>query len=94
MPITVPAYFAAACTYRGECGATALGGRWGGEAGSGMTGRPGVRSWLASHGNAAANARAANGQSCLPGWAITAHLIPLALPVAHSELAAAVWLFG
>jgi hypothetical protein len=30
-------------------------------------GTPGVPSWLASQGNAAANACDANGQSCLPG---------------------------
>ncbi|MCW2654394.1 MAG: hypothetical protein QOE41_534 [Mycobacterium sp.] len=36
-----------------------------------------------------ANALAAKGQSCLPGCATTAQLIPLALPSAQSELAAA-----
>ena len=52
-------------------------------------GTPGVPSWLASQGNAAAKACDANGQSCLPGGATTAHLMPLAVPNAHSEFAAA-----
>lgn len=63
----------------------------GGCPGSGTVGTPGVPIWLAIHGNADANACAANGQSCLPGWVTTAHLMPLALPNPHSELAAAVW---
>ena len=52
-------------------------------------GTPGVPSWLASQGNAAAKACDAKGQSCLPGRATTAHLMPLAVPNAHSEFAAA-----
>ena len=52
-------------------------------------GTPGVPSWLASQGNAAAKACDANGQSCLPRRATTAHLMPFAVPNAHSESAAA-----
>ncbi|CPR07765.1 hypothetical protein BN971_01095 [Mycobacterium bohemicum DSM 44277] len=44
--------------------------------------------------SAAAKARSANGQSCLPGWATTAQSIPLARPSAQREYAAAVWLPG
>lgn len=45
----------------------------------------------ASHGSDAAKTLAANGQSCLPGWAITAHAMPAPPPSPHSELAAMVW---
>src|SRR5262245_43801 len=95
MPLTVPGYLPAACRFCLE---------WGGaggaavavcvEAGSGTTATPGVPSCPASHGSPTANACAAKGQSCLPGCITTAQLIPLALPVAHSEFAAAVWLLG
>src|SRR4029077_21271710 len=85
--------FAAACRRGADCGRAGGGSdrAVGGGPGSGIAGRPGVPSWPASHGSAAANACAANGQSCLPGWVTTAHLMPSALPVAHSEFAAAVW---
>src|ERR1700733_1673471 len=54
----------------------------------------GVPSVAASHGNDAANASAANGQSCLPGWVTTAQLIPLAPAMVHKALAAASWPSG
>src|SRR3954453_18646299 len=90
MPLRLPLYLAAACRYGAECGGAGCTPE-GGDAGSGTWGTPGVPSWPTSQGSAAANARAANGQSCLPGCITTAHLIPWALPIAHSELAAAVW---
>ena len=62
--------------------------------GSAINGTSGVSSPPASHGSAVAKALLANGQSCLPGCSTTAHLIPFALPVAHSEFAAAVWSLG
>src|ERR1700716_3820058 len=100
MSLTVPAYFAAACRSGAECGGGGGGpsgagggplGSAGGAAGSGIAVMPGVPSWPAIHGSAVANACAANGQSCLPGWVTTAHVIPLALPNRHREFAAAVW---
>src|SRR3954447_6391653 len=96
MPLTVPAYFAAACRYGTECGRPTGGpcGVGGDGAGRGITDTRGVQSGPTSHGSPTANACAANGQSCLPGCVTTAHLIPLALPVAQSELAAAFWSFG
>ena len=51
-------------------------------------GTPGVRSWPAIQGSAVAKACDAKVQSCLPGAATTAQVIPLALPSAHSEFAA------
>jgi hypothetical protein len=74
-------YLAAACSIDGL----------GAPVGSGEGGTSGVPIWPASHGSAAANAFAANGQSCLPGWLTTAQLIPLAAPNAHNEFAAAAW---
>ena len=52
--------------------------------------------WIApaNHGSAAANTRDAKGQSCLPGWATTAHRMPLAVPSAHNVFAAVVWSLG
>ena len=58
--------------------------------GSGTRGTPGVPICPASQGSAAANAREANGQSCLPLPGTTAQSIPYVLPSAHSEFAAAV----
>src|SRR5689334_11494702 len=89
---TVPVYLPAACSFWLE-------GRGGGGAGSGPVGNetgdtPGVPSREASQGRPATNARAANGQSCLPGCVTTAQSIPFALPVAHNEFAAAVWSLG
>src|SRR5271165_1381279 len=59
--------------------------------GSGMCGTPGVPIWPASHGSDDANVAIANGQSCLPGVATTAQLMPSVFPSAQSELAAWVW---
>src|SRR5262249_13139728 len=94
MPLTVlpGRYFAAACKWGAEgWGGAGVGTGADGGSGNRTAGTPGVPILLAIQGIAAANARAANGQSCLPGWVTTAHRMPLVLPNAHSELAAAVW---
>ena len=62
--------------------------------GSGTSGTSGVSICQASHGNAAANARAANGQSCRPLCGITAQSIPFWLPRRHSARAASVGLLS
>ena len=77
--------------YRPTRAACGMGSGAAGVDGGAILGTPGVPSWPASQGRPTANARAANGQSCLPGCISTAHVIPLALPVAQSEFAAAVW---
>jgi hypothetical protein len=48
----------------------------GGPPGIAIGGTPGVPSFPASQGNAAANADAAAGKSCLPGLGTTAHSMP------------------
>src|SRR5271170_8367084 len=63
-------------------------------AGAGILGTPGVSSRPASQGSAAAKALLANGQSCLPGWATMAQLMPLARPSAHNDSAAEIWSLG
>src|ERR1700761_7663970 len=63
-------------------------------AGAGVLGTPGVSSRPASQGSAAAKALLAKGQSCLPGWATMAQLMPLARPRAHNDSAAEIWSSG